>query len=68
AIGGVQEKIAAASRDGATVFLLPKRNCVDVGAVPPGLRLVPVDTLSGAIQSLSALTKPETADSVVGCQ
>lgn len=66
-IGGVQEKVAAAARDGATIFLLPKRNCVDVGEAPASIRLVPVETLAGAIQSLAALAKPDTAAAVVGC-
>jgi PDZ domain-containing protein len=67
AIGGVQEKIAAAARDGATVFLLPKDNCPDVGQTPAGIRLVPVETINGAIQALDALAVPATAGTVAGC-
>jgi Lon-like protease len=66
-IGGVQEKIAAAARDGATIFLLPVQNCVDAGKAPAGIRLVPVKTLNGAIQALAALEEPETASTVAGC-
>jgi PDZ domain-containing protein len=55
-IGGIQQKMAAARAAGATVFLTPAANCPDtVGAVPPGLRLVKVSTLSGAIAALQAL-------------
>jgi len=67
AIGGVQEKIAAAARDGAGIFLLPKDNCEDVGQVPAGIRLVPVETISGAIQALGALESPGSAGEVAAC-
>lgn len=66
-IGGVQEKIAAASRDGASVFLLPRDNCADVGPVPAGLRIVPVDTLGEGVDALKALLDPEAARAVAGC-
>lgn len=66
-IGGVQEKISAAARDGATIFLLPRGNCVDVGQPPSGIRLVPVDSLGEAIQALGALENAQTAGSVAGC-
>jgi Lon-like protease len=55
-IGGIQQKMAGARAAGATVFLTPAANCPDtVGAVPAGLRLVKVSTLSGAIRDLNAL-------------
>jgi Lon-like protease len=55
-IGGIQQKMAAARAAGATIFLTPAANCGDTsGAVPPGLRLVKVSTLSGAIAALRAL-------------
>jgi PDZ domain-containing protein len=55
-IGGIQQKMAAARAAGATIFLTPASNCADTaGAVPPGLRLVKVSTLSGAIAALRAL-------------
>jgi PDZ domain-containing protein len=56
AIGGVQQKMAAARKAGAGVFLLPKANCGEaVPATPHGLRLVPVTTLSGAVSALKAI-------------
>ncbi|MFD0683067.1 YlbL family protein [Actinomadura fibrosa] len=56
-IGGIQQKMIAARRAGATVFLTPADNCSDaVKARPDGLRLVRADTLHGAVQSLNALT------------
>jgi PDZ domain-containing protein len=66
-IGGVAEKLAAASRDKATVFLLPRQNCVDVTAVPAGIRLVPVTDLKGAIAALQMLSDPAQAANVAGC-
>lgn len=66
-IGGVAEKLAAASRDKATVFLLPSQNCVDVTAVPPGIRLVPVSDLKGAVAALQMLSDPAQAANVAGC-
>ncbi|MFD0058594.1 S16 family serine protease [Streptomyces sp. NPDC127168] len=56
AVGGVPLKTQAARRDGATVFLVPKAECSDAQAeLPKGLRLIPVTTLKGAVDSLTAL-------------
>ncbi|MEU5030462.1 S16 family serine protease [Streptomyces milbemycinicus] len=56
AVGGVPLKTQAARRDGATVFLVPKAECSDAKAeLPKGLRLIPVTTLKGAVNSLVAL-------------
>jgi PDZ domain-containing protein len=55
-IGGIQQKMIAARRAGATVFLTPKDNCQDaVQARPDGLRLVRADTLHSAIQAINAI-------------
>jgi PDZ domain-containing protein len=55
-IGGIQQKMAGARNAGATVFLTPAGNCADThGAVPAGLRVVKVSTLSQAISDLEAL-------------
>ena len=51
-IGGIQQKMAGARAAGATVFLTPASNCPDTaGAVPAGMRLIKVSTLSGAIRA-----------------
>ncbi|MFI2200616.1 S16 family serine protease [Streptomyces sp. NPDC020192] len=58
AVGGVALKTQAARRDGATVFLVPKAECADAKAeLPKGLKLVPVTTLKGAVNSLTVLEK-----------
>jgi PDZ domain-containing protein len=49
-------KTQAAKRDGATVFLVPEKECSDAEAeLPKGLRLIPVTTLKGAVDALKAL-------------
>jgi PDZ domain-containing protein len=55
-IGGIQQKMVGARDAGATVFLAPAGNCSDVsGAVPAGLRIVKVSTLSQAVSDLEAI-------------
>jgi Lon-like protease len=55
-IGGIQQKMVGARQAGATIFLTPAANCADAaGAVPPGMRLVKVSDLSGAVSDLKAL-------------
>lgn len=54
-IGGIQEKIAGAEQQGATTFLVPAGNCVDLAGVHTGMQLVRVATLSEAIGALTAL-------------
>ncbi|UQA95181.1 S16 family serine protease [Streptomyces halobius] len=56
AVGGVPLKTQAAHRDGATVFLVPEKECADARAeLPQGMRLIPVRTLDGAVDALRAL-------------
>ncbi|MER5719719.1 S16 family serine protease [Streptomyces sp. NPDC002132] len=58
AVGGVALKTQAARRDGATVFLVPKDECSQAKSeLPEGLRLIPVTTLKGAVDSLISLEK-----------
>lgn len=62
-IGGIAQKMAGAVRDGAEWFLAPVENCGDVlGAVPDGLEVVAVDTVSDAVDALEAVTEGRTAD------
>jgi PDZ domain-containing protein len=57
-IGGIQLKMIAAKRKGATVFLAPAGNCGDVRkATPSGLKVIKVSTLHGAVQDLLALQR-----------
>ncbi len=55
-IGGIQQKMAGARAAGATIFLTPAANCPDTaGAIPAGMRLIKVSTLSGAVRDVRAL-------------
>ncbi len=55
-IGGIRWKMIGARHDGATVFLVPAGNCDEAAAhAPDGLRLIKVNTLAEAVDSLLAL-------------
>lgn len=62
-IGGIQQKIAGAQRDGAQLFLVPKDNCAEaLGAASPHPRLVRVDTLDTALAAIKTWTANPDAD------
>jgi PDZ domain-containing protein len=64
-IGGISEKLVAARRQGATVFLVPDGNCAEARrAVPDGLHLVRVATLNDA---LAYLRQPPATAAGPGC-
>lgn len=55
-IGGIPFKMIRAREAGATVFLVPARNCEEaVARAPGGLQLVRVESLAGAVTALDAL-------------
>lgn len=54
AIEGVNEKLQAARRVGASVFLVPKDNAGEIHS-PGGMRILPVSTFAGALNSLQSL-------------
>lgn len=55
-IGGIQQKIAAAAKVGATVFLAPASECADASkAAPRSMTLVKVDTLATAVGALESI-------------
>ncbi|MFC9894111.1 PDZ domain-containing protein [Nocardia sp. NPDC127579] len=57
-IGGIQYKMIAAREAGAETFLVPAANCNEARArTPEGLRLVKVETLDGAVQSLADINE-----------
>jgi PDZ domain-containing protein len=56
-IGGITHKMTAAQKAGATVFLVPAKNCYEAASDnPSNLRLVKVETLSDAVDALHAVT------------
>ena len=67
-IGGIELKMLGSKRDGATWFLAPASNCLDVaGRVPDCLRDVKVATLNEAYQALVAIGKGQ-ADDLPHCE
>ena len=61
-IGGIQQKIAGARRDGAELFLVPADNCQDaLGADRGDMRLVKVDTMHDAVEAVTAWTEDHDA-------
>ena len=56
-VGGITHKMVAARAAGATVFLVPAKNCYEASSdQQTGLRLVKVETLSQAVDALHAMT------------
>jgi len=51
-IGGIEDKLIGAKRAGATLFIAPVDNCVDIANIPEGLQIVAVSTLSEAVELL----------------
>nr|WP_042194098.1 PDZ domain-containing protein [Kibdelosporangium sp. MJ126-NF4]CEL21084.1 Lon-like protease with PDZ domain [Kibdelosporangium sp. MJ126-NF4]CTQ95402.1 Lon-like protease with PDZ domain [Kibdelosporangium sp. MJ126-NF4] len=52
-IGGIAFKIVKAAEDGAKTFLVPAANCAEAKAdPPPGLQLIKVENLAGAVKAL----------------
>jgi PDZ domain-containing protein len=51
-IGGINEKILAARRAGATLFLAPAGNSADIANIPAGIKVITVSTLAQAIACL----------------
>lgn len=61
AIGGVEQKMFGAVRDGAQWFLAPAGNCDEVvGNVPAGLTVVRIEDLSQAVDAVTAIAEGST--------
>lgn len=62
-IGGIQQKIAGADRDGAELFLVPPGNCSEaLGADNGDMRLVKADTMHDAVEAIKAWVADPRAD------
>lgn len=57
-IGGIEDKLIGAKRAGATLFLAPIDNCIDITNIPNGLQILAVSTLA---QAVTLLKKPAQA-------
>lgn len=66
-ISGIAQKMSAAKHSGAKYFLAPKENCSDVrGNVPPGLKVVAVDTFDEALAAVKHVRDREV-DKLQSC-
>jgi Lon-like protease len=66
-IGGIQQKIAAASGDGVELFLAPSANCDDVAGARNGdMQVASIETLDDAIAAVEAAANGD-ADSLPSC-
>ena len=66
-IGGIQQKLLGAERDGAAWFLAPADNCSEVvGHVPSGLTVLKIATLHEAREAVTAIGDG-TAQDLPGC-
>lgn len=60
-IGGIRQKLVGAHRDGARWFLAPAGNCDEtIGYEPDGLRVIPVESLAGAVEIVEAIGAGDT--------
>lgn len=66
-IGALPEKIAAAEKAEASVFLVPAPNCQDLAGVETDMTLIKVTTLADGIDALRTLDTPGGADRAPGC-
>lgn len=68
AIGGINEKIAGAQRDGAKIFLVPAGNCRDIRSKPGSMTLVKVSTLRDAISALQKIRAGAETNGIPRCE
>ena len=54
AIGGIEEKILAAKRAGADLFLAPIENCSELSSIPEGITVAAVGTIDEAVAALNS--------------
>lgn len=53
-IGGIRQKLTGARNAGAELFVMPRDHCAEAqGYIPDGLTVVPVETLSEAIDAVA---------------
>lgn len=63
-IGGIRQKLAGARNSGAELFLMPAQHCAEAaGHIPEGLTVVPVSTLTQAIEQMTNWVNQEPVDS-----
>ena len=58
-VGGVRQKVLAAERAGADLFLVPRANVAEAAAAARRVRVVPVDTFEQAVGVLQSMDREE---------
>lgn len=58
-VGGVRQKVLAAERAGADLFLVPRANAAEAAAAARSVRIVPVDTFEQAVRALQSAEREE---------
>jgi PDZ domain-containing protein len=53
-IGGIEEKVLAAKRAGADLFLAPRANCGELNSIPGGITVAAVGTIDEAVAALNS--------------
>ncbi|GAB2570231.1 YlbL family protein [Leucobacter ruminantium] len=67
-IGGLEQKMWAASRAGGGLFLMPIGNCADLPErIPDGLEVAPVATLEEAVAAVEAVAEGRSPSGVERC-
>lgn len=66
-VSAVKEKLYAAQRAQASVFLVPTANCQDIAGLETGLHVVRVTTLKDTIAALQLLAEPQSTTEVPHC-
>jgi Lon-like protease len=68
AIGGIQQKLYAASRAGAKYFLAPESNCKEItGHIPNGLQVFAVNDLGDSLAVLNTLSTGASTSLLATC-
>lgn len=68
AIGGLPQKLWAASEAESDLFLMPLGNCVDLPAeLPPGLLIAPVASMDEALSAIEAVASGAEVRGVEAC-
>jgi Lon-like protease len=63
-IGGIRQKLTGARNAGAELFLMPRQNCAEAeGHIPDGLTVVPVSTLTQAIEQMTKWVNQQPLES-----
>jgi PDZ domain-containing protein len=63
-IGGIRQKLAGARNAGATLFVMPRSHCAEAaGHIPDGLTVVPIDTLTQAVDAITAYSAGKPVES-----